>query len=147
MSIAPLFPLSLSSQDTTEEQRGKWRALGLAAIAGGRVAGLLLAGGQGTRLGSPAPKGCYDIGLPSRKSLFRLHAERLLRLQQLAQREESAPRPCIPWYIMTSPATDVETRAFFQAHAWFGLDAEQVFFFQQVRREDSFIGVKVVRVM
>uniref|UniRef100_A0A1D2A1J4 UDP-N-acetylglucosamine diphosphorylase n=1 Tax=Auxenochlorella protothecoides TaxID=3075 RepID=A0A1D2A1J4_AUXPR len=118
-------------QDTTEEQRGKWRALGLAAIAGGRVAGLLLAGGQGTRLGSPAPKGCYDIGLPSRKSLFRLHAERLLRLQQLAQREESAPRPCIPWYIMTSPATDVETRAFFQAHAWFGLDAEQVFFFQQ----------------
>lgn len=68
----PLTPLPCTCQDVTDEQRCRWRARGYRLLAEGRAGVVLLAGGQGTRLGSTAPKGCFDIGLPSGKSLFQV---------------------------------------------------------------------------
>ena len=65
---------------------------GLEAIAKGEVAALVLAGGAGTRLGFPSPKGLFSIGLPSGKSLFQLFAERLKKASVLAGSDK-----LIPW--------------------------------------------------
>ena len=69
--------------------------IGMKATAAGQVGVLLLAGGQGTRLGSSAPKGCYDIQLPSGKSLFQLQAERIAKLQELAS--QHGAQVIVPW--------------------------------------------------
>lgn len=97
-------------------ERGAWEAAGLEAIARGRVGALVLAGGQGTRLGFDKPKGEYNVGLPGGKSLFRLQAQRLLRLRQLAAAAsgKAASDVSLPWYIMTSPMTDADTRSYFE---------------------------------
>jgi UDP-N-acetylglucosamine/UDP-N-acetylgalactosamine diphosphorylase len=123
--IAPLpanvyFNASGASADTLE----KYRQVGMQAIKEGKVGVLLLAGGQGTRLGSSAPKGCFDIGLPSKKSLFQLQAERLLRLQSLAGGK-------LPWYVMVSGPTRKDTEDFFVKNHYFGLKKEDIFFFEQ----------------
>ena len=104
------------------------RQVGLEAIRKGEVAALVLAGGQGTRLGFDGPKGMYDIGLPSGRTLFCMVAERIQKLCQLA---DSAGTATIPFYIMTSPLNHDETVTYFEENAYFGLSPDSVQLFQQ----------------
>eukprot|EP00108_Taenia_solium_P006843 TsM_000171700 transcript=TsM_000171700 gene=TsM_000171700 len=103
---------------------------GLRAISERQVGVVLLAGGQGTRLGSSNPKGMYDIGLPSQKTLFQVQAERLLGLcRQVSVKYGQEIH--IPWYIMTSDYTQKLTEKFFNENNYFGYSRDHITFFEQ----------------
>ncbi len=100
------------------------KVFGEAALAAGEVAVLVVAGGQGSRLGFEHPKGLFPIGPVTGKSLFQFHAEKVLA------RSRRHGRP-IPFLVMTSHATHAETEYFFEHHSYFGLPKQEVHFFQQ----------------
>jgi UDP-N-acetylglucosamine/UDP-N-acetylgalactosamine diphosphorylase len=105
-------------------ERAAMSAKGMRALREGKVAAFLVAGGQGTRLGHEGPKGIFDIGLPSRKSLFQLQAERIICLSRQAGKT-------IPWYIMTSEENHADTVGYFRERRFFGLPERDIFFFKQ----------------
>jgi len=117
--------------DSPEASIKGWYEHGLDLMGKNEVAVVLMAGGQGTRLGSSAPKGCFDVGLPSKKSLFQLQAERIYKVQELASKKVGGKKVVVPWYIMTSGPTRGPTESFFKEHKFFGLEEKNVKFFEQ----------------
>jgi UDP-N-acetylglucosamine/UDP-N-acetylgalactosamine diphosphorylase len=133
-SVVEPFPHAVA-RSTDKDVVDSVRSKGIEAIRKGQVAALVLAGGQGTRLGYDGPKGMYDIGLPSGRTLFAMMAQRIKRLIQIA-RDSSSSDECndtvaLPFYIMTSPLNHAATVDYFKANDYFGLGQDSVFMFQQ----------------
>jgi UDP-N-acetylglucosamine/UDP-N-acetylgalactosamine diphosphorylase len=116
--IKPVPIDRLDPNDRPKRQQGE------DALHKGEVAVLMVAGGQGSRLGFEHPKGMFPIGPVSNRSLFQIHAEKVLALSRKFGK-------AIPFLVMTSPATNAETKSFFAEQQFFGLPREGVHFFQQ----------------
>ena len=99
-------------------------AEGEQSLRRGEVAMILAAGGQGTRLGFDHPKGMFRIGPLSSRTLFEVMVD---RLRALMHRFNCS----IPLYVMTSPATDAQTRLFFSEFDRFGLAENELRIFCQ----------------
>ena len=97
-----------------EQRSAESVAVGEAALQRGEVAVLVVAGGQGTRLGYDQPKGMFPVGPVSEATLFRIHAEKVFALS----RRYGQP---VPFLVMTSPATHTETEEYLHRKDYFGL--------------------------
>ncbi|CAH0552743.1 unnamed protein product [Brassicogethes aeneus] len=118
------------AKDVTEKLLEKYLEPAYEAISKNKVAVILLAGGQGTRLGVRYPKGMFSVGLPSEKTLFQLQAERIRRVLELANSKKGRIGN-ICWYIMTSESTDLQTQQYLEEHNFFELKRENIVIFQQ----------------
>jgi len=117
-----LSPVRTHRRDHPDALR--FKSEGERLLGEGKVAAFTVAGGQGTRLGWRGPKGTYPATVITGKPLFRLFAEQILAC-------ERRHGVAIPWYVMTSPLNDAETRAFFQDNNHFGRRPADHFFFPQ----------------
>lgn len=117
-------PLDAVEVGEIESRGDEFKEIGLKAIREGKVGAVLLAGGQGTRLGLDRPKGTLNIGVDKELYLF----EQLLRNLMDVTDEAGV---YVPLYIMTSNINNADTTAFFEEHDYFGYPKDYVKFFVQ----------------
>ncbi len=123
-TMNPTNVIELPESPQQVEEYRKAVSVGEKLIADSKVGALLVAGGQGTRLGFDGPKGTFPVGPITGKTLFQLHTEKILaRERQL--------NAVIPFYIMTSELNYKDTVDFFKLNDFFGKDASTIIFFKQ----------------
>ena len=118
-------PMEYLDKYKLNEQYKYYENIGKQAIKNGKLAAVTMAGGQGTRLGHNGPKGTFDIGLYSHKTLFELICDSL-------KEEGKKYGVTIPWFIMTSRENNEQTIKFFEENKYFGYQKDKnIFFFMQ----------------
>lgn len=123
-SLGELSPADALSVEQIDERRQEFSEKGIAALREGKVAAVLLAGGQGTRLGSDAPKGTFNIGVTRELSIF---GQQMNNIKQVTEQTGSL----FHIFVMTSDINDKATRDFFEEKDYFGYDREKIHFYVQ----------------
>ncbi|MCD6116616.1 UDPGP type 1 family protein [bacterium] len=123
-NLEPAEIISIPRTDKQKKAEEEARLTGEKALADGRAAAFLVAGGQGTRLGFNGPKGCFPIAPVTGKTLFEVHADKILAAAEKYN-------VIIPWYIMTSEANHDATVSYFEENGFLGFNKKDVMFFKQ----------------
>lgn len=121
---AKIEPLQAIEINDIKKNKEKYVEVGVNAIRNGKVAAVLLAGGQGTRLGLDKPKGTLNVGINKDLYLFEQLTKNLLDVVDQTG-------AWVPLYIMTSDKNNDDTVAFFKKHNYFGYDSGYIKFFVQ----------------
>ena len=120
-TIAPIKAMTIPEIDMGRE---RFERIGMEAVKAGKLGAVLLAGGMGTRLGSDAPKGMYDIGISKPVYIFQRLIENLMKVVEKAGNY-------IQLFVMTSEKNHDASVGFFKEHDYFGYDKDYIAFFKQ----------------
>ena len=115
----------LDKQKMDENTKTELSKIGEQIIENGQYAVVTMAGGQGSRLEHPGPKGTFKLDVYGKgKYLFEILAE---NLKEANKRYDVI----IPWYIMTSKENNDATIEFLEKNNYFGYDKNSVIIFKQ----------------
>ena len=117
-------PISVLTVSDIEKNKDEYYKLGIKAIKAGKVGAVLLAGGQGTRLGFDSPKGMLNVGITKELYLFEVLIQNIMEVVKKAD-------AWVPLLIMTSVKNNDDTVAFFEENNYFGYSKDYVTFFIQ----------------
>ena len=122
--IGSLSPADALSVEEIDKNREKYEKVGIEAIKSGKVAAVLLAGGQGTRLGSSLPKGMFNIGVNKKLSIFE---QQMNNIQQVVNKAGAD----FHIFVMTSDINHADTCNFFKENDYFGYNPQKIHFYKQ----------------
>ncbi len=102
----------------------QFETVGLNLLSENKVGAVLLAGGQGSRLGYSGPKGTFNMGLTKELSIFELQMNSIKKITEITGRH-------FPIFIMTSYTNNAETVKFFEERNYFGYPRDRIHFYIQ----------------
>lgn len=118
--INKLSPCKHIKKDDLKEEN-----LAIDLIKNNQYAIVIMAGGNGSRLGYPGPKGCVKLNIKGKSiSLFEIYLNKLIDIYKKYNNY-------IPLYIMTSKANNNETLNFFKENNYFNYPKDKIKFFIQ----------------
>lgn len=119
-----LEPLGALEVSEIEKRKEEFTQIGIEALKAQKVGAVLLAGGQGTRLGFDKPKGMFNVGITKDLYIFECLIHNLMDVVNQIN-------TWVPLYIMTSDKNHEDTVHFFEEKHYFGYNKEFIHFFKQ----------------
>ncbi|MBO5328240.1 MAG: UTP--glucose-1-phosphate uridylyltransferase [Clostridia bacterium] len=122
--VGEYSPVNALSLNDLAAQNQTYFNAGKNALLKGEVAAVLLAGGQGSRLGYDGPKGTYNIGINTNLSIFGAQFKNMTDVV-------NAVGCYFTVFVMTSEKNDAKTKEFFKLNNYFGFPEDRIHFFIQ----------------
>ncbi len=119
-----ISPIEVLKKEEIEANFDYYKKIGIDALKNNKVALILLAGGQGSRLGFDKAKGMLNVGIDKQLFIFEIFINNLKKIADEAGN-------WIYMFIMVSPQNGDEVKSFFEENNYFGYNKDFILFFKQ----------------